>query len=206
MELTSLQIAVARLSTDAGLRARFAANPAAAAASLGLSCADADSLAKLNVTCLDRFAATLIRKELKHIRHELPRLSNVLGERLRILLAEFQRPAPWANHQKGGGSARAFAAFVARRTELDTLTRDVARLEGRLARVRRSWLPVGVCRVHHRLDESDELTRDALARAGRLQIAFIIRMTGRIRIWYFPLRLRRGVRPTTCVAGSETIH
>lgn len=197
MELTHIQVALARLSTDAVLRARFGLDPVATAESLGLCAEDAASLARMNAAGLDRFASTLVRKELKRMRHVLPRLCRVLGDRLQPLMAEFRQASP----SQVDSSARGFAEFIARRLQHESLTRDVARLEGLIIRVRQSRRAIGVCCVDHRLDDARG-SQGTLA-SKRRRMAIVFRIAGRIRVWYLPLAIARRSQSTTCVVGSE---
>ena len=79
MGLAETQRLLARLYTDAPLRARFAADPAAVAAEFGLVPEEAASLASMPLGPLDDFAASLVRKRRGEVESLLPLASKVLG-------------------------------------------------------------------------------------------------------------------------------
>jgi hypothetical protein len=94
MGLAEVQAALAKLAIDDPCRTRFFSDPVAAANELGLSAAEAISLACIPQVQIDRFAASLHRKRRDQIRHMLPLAVTVLGTRFASLFADYAAQAP----------------------------------------------------------------------------------------------------------------
>ena len=80
MGLAQVQAALARLFTDAGLRARFFADPIEVGRGLGLDQSETSDLASLSTGHVADFAATLRRKRVDDLRKLLPLTALALGD------------------------------------------------------------------------------------------------------------------------------
>jgi hypothetical protein len=96
MALADVQSILARLFTDAPLRAAFFDDPVAVGRSCGLDVAEARTLAGLSRAEVDGFAATLQRKRIADVRKMLPLTARALGDafagHVRPVLAGAARP------------------------------------------------------------------------------------------------------------------
>ncbi|WP_435017727.1 hypothetical protein TA3x_005347 [Tundrisphaera sp. TA3] len=131
MGLAERQRLLARLATDAGLRDRFADDPAAATAELGLSPDDAGWLAALSSGPLALFAGSLIAKRRGEVAKLLPGTARALGparfsERFRRHASD--RPIP-GGPRKHRDDALGFAATIGRDAGDPPWVADLARLE-----------------------------------------------------------------------------
>jgi hypothetical protein len=79
MGLAETQRLLARISTDADLRGRFAADPLVVGAEFGLSPLEAENLKAVPMAQLDEFAASLIRKRRNEVESLLPLTFQALG-------------------------------------------------------------------------------------------------------------------------------
>jgi hypothetical protein len=138
MELSELQRALARLSTDAALREQFLADPEAAGLALGLSPGSGRILAQLPVQPLEAFARSLLYKRMGDVGRLLPHTRRVLGKRFDVLFLEYAMGGTGV--AAGGRSptsprriqedATDFAAFLQRGAEWEPpWVRELARYE-----------------------------------------------------------------------------
>jgi hypothetical protein len=114
MGLAEIQVALARLATEAGPRAGFSNDPVGTGIALGLDEADARSLARLSVTELERFAVSLVSKRRQDVEKVLVLTRQTLGPRFSEL---FRLDALARGPRPGAGilaDAEAFAASLAR--------------------------------------------------------------------------------------------
>lgn len=79
MGLTEVQRALARISIDPALRARFFADPAVVGAEFGLIVRDALGLAQISRRQLEQFAESLHRKRRDQVRRVIPIAARALG-------------------------------------------------------------------------------------------------------------------------------
>ena len=118
MGLAEAQRLLARLATDATLRARFAADPEGVAAEFGLSPEEAAHFADLHQGQLDEFARSLIRKRLGEVESLLPLTSRALGPaRLAALFRRHAGAHVPRGIKKHRDDAVAFASFLVPRQE-----------------------------------------------------------------------------------------
>ncbi len=130
MGLAESQRLLARLATDAALRARFAADPATVAAESGMDPAGSATLAALPIGPLDDFAGSLINKRRGEVGSLLPMTVRALG--LGRFAALFRRHALGtvpAGIKKHRDDAVAFAASLAAGSVDPPWIVDLARLE-----------------------------------------------------------------------------
>jgi hypothetical protein len=130
MGLAEAQRLLARLSTDAALRGRFAEDPAGVAAEFGLSPEGAASLAGLPFGQLEDFARSLVRKRRGEVESLLP---------LTFRAVETAQVAAWFTRharsyvplgiKKHRDDAVAFAGFLAREVVDPPWLSDLARFE-----------------------------------------------------------------------------
>jgi hypothetical protein len=130
MGLTETQRLLARLSTDASLRARFADDPSTVAAEFGLSTVEARALAALPLDQLDDFAGSLIRKRRGEVESLLPSTARALGgARFATLFRRHARDYLPIGIKKHRDDAVAFAAFLGREVSDPPWLADLARWE-----------------------------------------------------------------------------
>jgi hypothetical protein len=133
MGLAEIQRALARLYTDATLRERYFADPAALGETLGLDVDDARQLARLSSRDLTIFADSLRRKRLGEVWHLLPLTRRALGPRMATWFWQFTDTYVPRGIHKHQDDALAFSRFLehaARRGELEPeWAADLARFE-----------------------------------------------------------------------------
>jgi hypothetical protein len=129
MGLAEAQRLLARLSTDAPLRARFRANPAAVAGEFGLTPDEARTLSALPIAQLDDFAASLIGKRRGEVEMLLPMTFRAIGPaRFASLFRRHASAYVPSGIKKHRDDAIAFAGLLAREPDPPWLA-DLARLE-----------------------------------------------------------------------------
>jgi hypothetical protein len=130
MGLAEAQRLLARLSTDASLRARFATDPAGVASEFGLSPAEAASFAEVPTGQLDEFARSLVRKRLGAVESLLPLTLRGFGpSRFASRFARHARTYIPTGIKKHRDDAVAFAVFLAGEASDPPWLADLARLE-----------------------------------------------------------------------------
>lgn len=180
MALADVQAALARLFTDADLRARFFDNPLGVGQTLGLDEGDALCLARLVQVDVDRFAATLKRKRVDDARKFLPLTAQALGDSFApLLVAAISGPPSDGRHCD---DARALVARLTRSEEGPPWAGDLARYESTFHEalalklgliVRRFRFPIG------RLLEEIRLGRSLEDIRPRATLGFWLRIPGR---------------------------
>jgi hypothetical protein len=141
MGLAQVQMALARLYTDAAWRADFLADPEEAAAGLGLGAADVRQLAQLAPGQVQLVAGSLRRKRLNEVAKLLPLSHRALGPRFAALFwrhADTYLPRGTKRHRD---DALAFAAFAARTARAEGLEPPWA---ADLMRYEAGWLAASV--------------------------------------------------------------
>jgi hypothetical protein len=117
MGLAEVQSALARLFTDADLRARFFADPPSVGRTLGLDEAESSGLAGLSPRHVAQFAATLRQKRIDDARKVLPLTSLALGVTFASRLLEaIDGPLPPGRHRD---DARVLADHLSRSSAID---------------------------------------------------------------------------------------
>ena len=113
MALTEIQAALAKLYTDAALRARWLADPPALAAELSLATEESQQLAG-QADQLRAFAASLQQKRLQDVAKLLPRSYAAWGQQFgEVFRRHAAQYLPQGQH-KQRADALAFSAFVER--------------------------------------------------------------------------------------------
>ena len=130
MGLAETQALLARLYTDAPLRARFLADPAAVGASCGVTAREAADLAVCAGPQIERFARSLIHKRRREVEKLLPGSLRALGPgRFSALFdrhAAAYVPSGVARHRS---EALAFAASIRPGDPEGAFARDMLRYE-----------------------------------------------------------------------------
>jgi hypothetical protein len=130
MGLAEAQRLLARLSTDAALRARYAVDPAGVASEFGLSPAEAASFDRLPAEQLDDFARSLVRKRLGAVESLLPLTRRAFGPaRFASWFGRHARTHGPSGIKKHRDDAVAFASFLAGEASDPPWLADLARLE-----------------------------------------------------------------------------
>jgi hypothetical protein len=130
MGLAEVQRLLARLYTDAPLRARFADDPVGVAAEFGLSPEEAEGLEGLPLGQLDDFAGSLVRKRRGEVESLLPLTYRALGPgRFASLFRRHAQGFVPAGIKKHRDDAVAFAAFLNVEVADPPWLGDLARLE-----------------------------------------------------------------------------
>ena len=130
MGLAEAQRLLARLWTDAPLRARFADDPSGVAAEFGLSPEEARGLEALSLGELDDFAGSLVRKRRGEVETLLPLTCKALGPgRFAELFRAHARDYVPAGIGKHRDDAVAFASSLGARVADPPWLGDLARLE-----------------------------------------------------------------------------
>ncbi len=130
MGLAESQRLLARLYTDAALRARFAGDPGSVAAEFGLSLEETQALALLPLDQLDDFAGSLIRKRRGEVESLLPMTVRALGApRFAGLFRRHARNHVPSGIKKHRDDAVTFAEFLAREVVDPPWLADLARFE-----------------------------------------------------------------------------
>ena len=134
MSLLERQTALARLSTEPGLRSLLEDRPAQICQQLDLSPDDAQWLTQLDPGQVDRFARSLRQKRLNGVRAHAPASMCVLGHRASHVFAAYADDQTWPG--RGVRDALLFLRFLRARSECNTpLLMDVVRCEEAMLRI-----------------------------------------------------------------------
>ncbi len=138
MGLERLQHALAKLYTDAALRADFIADPDGTATNLGLSLSDTKQLNAASLEQIERFAHSLCRKRADEVRRLLPYTCRALGKSFgRIFLTYSDTFCPQGFH-KHQDDALQFVVYLSHNARCLNVTAnmiDVARFESAALRI-----------------------------------------------------------------------
>jgi hypothetical protein len=93
MGLAEVQKAMAQLFVDRAIRSQFFDDPAATGAMLGLSAAEAQSLAQVSQCQFEHFGKTLVLKRRDQVRSSLPNTARVLGREFTSLFDRYLNQA-----------------------------------------------------------------------------------------------------------------
>jgi hypothetical protein len=121
MGLAEVQVFLARLYTDPELRARFLADPTAAAVAAGLDADDVAGAAHVPPTQVRLFARSLLRKRLGEVAKLLPATRAAVGDRFARWFFGYAETTAPDGIDKHWRDAQAFAAYLLRMPELDEL-------------------------------------------------------------------------------------
>ncbi len=196
MGLAESQRLLARLSTDADLRSRFAGDPAGVAADFGLSPAEALALPFGQV---EEFARSLVSKRWGEVELLLPLACRALGPaRFADLFARHARGYVPAGIKKHRDDAVAFAGFLAGSEVAPAWVGDLARFEAAALLAHEPARRFVLARLgHHPADLARAATGDGQAPVGRPTLAAWSRWTrgGRPRliVLSWPPWARRGL-------------
>lgn len=113
MSAIDFTAALARLLSDAALRAALAANPADVTERLGVRGEDGAALAALPAEELECQARVLLRKRLEGVRHLLPQTCAALGENLWPHFLDYARAGCPRGQSLAAQDARGFAEHLA---------------------------------------------------------------------------------------------
>ncbi len=195
MGLAESQRLLARLSTDAPLRVRFAADPAAVLAEFGLSAEEAATFAALPLDQLDDFAGSLIAKRRGEVESLLPLTFKAIGpSRFSALFRRHAASFVPVGIKKHRDDAVAFAAFLGRAAIDPPWHAEVARVEAAALLAHdpaRRWR---FLRLRH---HPQELARSATSRETprsrpTLIVWFRLGRQGRLRRWIVTSQSFRG--------------
>ena len=195
MGLAEAQRLLARLSTDAPLRARFATDPAAVLAEFGLSPEEAATFALIPRDQLDDFAGSLIGKRRGEVESLLPLSFRAIGPtRFAALFRRHASAFVPLGIKKHRDDAVTFAGFLAREAADPPWLADLARLESAALLAhdpRRRWT---VLRLrHHPLDLARAATSEETPkRRPTLVLWFRLTRRGRLRRWIVTSPSSRG--------------
>jgi hypothetical protein len=190
MGLAESQRLLARLYTDAALRARFAADPVGVAGEFGLTSEEAKSLASLPIDQLDDFAGSLIRKRRGEVESLLPMTLRALeAARFASMFRRFVGGYVPIGIKKHRDDAVAFATFLAREVTDPPWLGDLARFEAASILARdpaRRWTFLRL--RHHPLDLARASSDRSIEPRPRWTwiVWFRLAASGRLRRVIFP--------------------
>lgn len=194
MGLAQLQAALARLFTDAALRERFFADPAAIGRELGLASEEIAQLTKLGQGEIAEFARSLDQKRLSAVRDLLPLTARALGDRFDGLFLEHAERYRPGGIQKHLNDALAFARFLNDRRSLGQFDppwlRSLARYEATSLEMRNSDRMVCIRLLGYR---PGEMAAHVSVSGGRGELprrpclAVWVRMPRRHSLWHWVL-------------------
>lgn len=141
MGLERLQQALAKLYTDAALRAEFFADPDGTSVRLGLSSDEVAQLTAISIEQIERFARSLCRKRADEVRSLLPYTCRALGKSFdQIFATHCEVSCPGGSH-KHRDDALQFAVMLAHNAQSQNVTAeviDIARFESSALRMSQS--------------------------------------------------------------------
>lgn len=201
MGLKQQQQALARLYTDAALRAKFRANPRVASAALGLTVEEANQIASIPSQKIDRFAQSLHRKRADEVRTLLPYTCRALGESFETLFTNHaDQYCPQGCHKHQDDALR-FAKFLCNPMFYEKVAAcviDIVRFESTVLRVHESKTRLFVRIFRHdvrqlirKIDDGQQIAD----KAHRLSFGIWIRFRSLKRSYFIMTpRLHRGTR------------
>jgi hypothetical protein len=114
MGLAEIQVVMARLSIDRGLRDRFFADPCAVGGELGLAAQEALNLARISRRQVEQFADSLRRKRRDQVRRLVPIAARALGQEYAVLFDRYFDEAPPRGSKAELDDAVGFVAAIER--------------------------------------------------------------------------------------------
>ncbi len=199
MGLAQMQEVLARIYTDAELRAQFLADPTTAGAALGLTALEASQLASVSAEQVNRFAQSLGRKRADEVRSLLPFTCRALGKTFdRLFAVHANRFCP-RGIRKDRDDAIAFASFLLPKScseKVPSSVLDIARYETADLKARQSSVRVVVRVFRHdvrqlirRMQEGIQLANTAF----RPTVGVWMRFGSTVRLCYavIPMLHRR---------------
>jgi hypothetical protein len=178
MGLAERQRLLARLATDAGLRARLAADVAETLGALGLSPDDAAWLAALPSGQVDDFADSLIAKRRGEVAKLLPGTARALGAARFVDLFRHHasRPIP-DGPRKHRDDAIAFAASLRRKPLEPPWLADLSRLEASALMAHDPARPRTICLLAHHPKDLARAVATGTPPGGRPTLVAWFRLT-----------------------------